>query len=106
MWQSKAHPRTITSGFLKSKLPFSFTSSTVFCCISAPSVLQLVLSQATAQPAEFSEAVTMALSAQWRFNFGRDVLPREFRGLLENDKYVIDIGKPTEEPVKNVVENT
>ena len=47
----------------------------------------------------------MALSAQWRFDFGRDVLPREFRGLLGKEKNVIDVGKPTEERVKDVVEN-
>ena len=60
--------------------------------------LQVVLS--TASPAKFAEATTRALSAQRDFDFGRDVL------LLEVEKNVIDVGKPTEEElVKNVVEN-
>ena len=73
------------------------------CYISAPSGLQVGLS--TAQPAKFAEAVIRALSAQQGFDFGCDVLPQEFRGLLEKEKNVIDVGKPTEELVKDVVEN-
>jgi len=72
--------------------------------ISACSGLQVVLS--TARPAKFAEAVTRALSAQRGFDFGRDVIPQEFRGLSEKEKNDIDVGKPTEEElVKNVVEN-
>jgi len=43
--------------------------------------------------------VSRALSARRDFDFGRDVL------LLEEEKNVIDVGKPTEELVKNMVEN-
>ena len=70
--------------------------------ISSPSVVQVVLS--TAHPAKFSEAVTGALSAQQSFDFERDVLPQEFRGLLEKERKVIDVDEPTEELVKNVIE--
>ena len=51
-----------------------------------------------------SEAVTGTLSAQQSFDFERDVLPREFRGLLEKERKVIDVDEPTEELIKNVIE--
>jgi threonine synthase len=72
------------------------------CFISSPSVVQVVLS--TAHPAKFSEAVTRALSEQQSFNFERDVLPQEFRGLLEKERKVIDVDEPNQELVKNVIE--
>jgi threonine synthase len=71
--------------------------------ISSPSVVQVILS--TAHPAKFSEAVTKALSEQHNFDFERDVLPREFRGLLEKERNVIDVDEPREELVKNVIQN-
>jgi threonine synthase len=58
----------------------------------------------TAHPAKFSEAVTKALSGQQSFDFERDVLPQEFRGLLDKERKVIDVDEPTEELVKNVIE--
>jgi threonine synthase len=57
----------------------------------------------TAHPAKFSEAVTRALSEQDTFDFERDVLPQEFRGLLE-ERTVIDVDEPNQELVKNVIE--
>jgi threonine synthase len=57
---------------------------TEFYSKSPPSVVQVVLS--TAHPAKFSEAVTKALSTSQCFDFERDVLPQEFRGLLEREK--------------------
>jgi len=71
--------------------------------ISSPSVVQVVLS--TAHPAKFSEAVTKALSEKQNFNFERDVLPQEFRGLLEKERNVIDVDEPREELVKNVIQS-
>ncbi|KAH9988092.1 tryptophan synthase beta subunit-like PLP-dependent enzyme [Russula compacta] len=67
------------------------------------SVVQVVLS--TAHPAKFSEAVTKALSTSQGFDFDRDVLPQEFRGLLEKERRVIDVDEPSEELVKDVIES-
>jgi threonine synthase len=58
----------------------------------------------TAHPAKFSEAVTKALSEEQTFDFERDVLPQEFRGLLERESKVIDVDEPNQELVKNVIE--
>ncbi|KAG5653763.1 hypothetical protein H0H81_010850, partial [Sphagnurus paluster] len=63
---------------------------------------QIVLS--TAHPAKFSEAVSRALDGSQEFNFDRDVLPEEFRGLLEKEKRVIDVEQPDVELVKAVIE--
>ncbi|THG95105.1 hypothetical protein EW026_g6486 [Hermanssonia centrifuga] len=67
-----------------------------------PSTVQIVLS--TAHPAKFSEAVTRALQGSSRFNFERDVLPREFKGLLDKERRVIDVESPDVELVKQVIE--
>jgi threonine synthase len=63
---------------------------------------EVVLS--TAHPATFSETVTRALPEQETFDFERDVLLQEFRGLLEKEKKVIDVDEPNEELFKNVIE--
>jgi len=67
-----------------------------------PEVIQVVLS--TAHPAKFSEAVTKVLKADSQFNFERDVLPKEFLGLLEKERRVIDVQSADIEEVKKVVE--
>jgi threonine synthase len=59
----------------------------------------------TAHPAKFSEAVTEALSASQGFDFDRDLLPQEFRGLLEKERRVIDVDEPSDEQVKKVIES-
>jgi hypothetical protein len=64
---------------------------TEFYFISLPSVVQVVLST---HPAKFSEAVTKALSTLQGFDFERDVLPQEFRGLLEKEGRVVDVDEP------------
>ena len=64
--------------------------------------MQIVLS--TAHPAKFSEAVTRALQSSSHFNFERDVLPEEFKGLLEKKRNVIDVEAPKPELVKEVIE--
>ncbi len=69
---------------------------------SPPNVRQIVLS--TAHPAKFSEAVTRALQGSPSFDFERDVLPAEFKGLLERERRVIDVEAPDVELVKRVIE--
>ncbi|KZT04975.1 tryptophan synthase beta subunit-like PLP-dependent enzyme [Laetiporus sulphureus 93-53] len=68
-----------------------------------PQTVQIVLS--TAHPAKFSEAVTRALHSSPSFNFERDVLPSEFKGLLEKERRVIDVEIPDVESVKKVIES-
>ncbi|KAI9438222.1 tryptophan synthase beta subunit-like PLP-dependent enzyme [Lactarius indigo] len=70
--------------------------------VSAPSIVQVILS--TAHPAKFSEAVTKALATSQSFNFEQDVLPQEFRGLLKKERRVIEVDEPSEELVKKVIE--
>ncbi|KAI0767436.1 tryptophan synthase beta subunit-like PLP-dependent enzyme [Fomes fomentarius] len=69
---------------------------------NAPNVRQIVLS--TAHPAKFSEAVTRALQGSPSFDFERDVLPPEFKGLLERERRVIDVEAAKVELVKKVIE--
>ncbi|PIL29053.1 hypothetical protein GSI_09101 [Ganoderma sinense ZZ0214-1] len=64
-------------------------------------VRQIVLS--TAHPAKFSEAVTRALDGATAFNFERDVLPPEFKGLLERERRLIDVEGADVELVKKVI---
>lgn len=59
----------------------------------------------TAHPAKFSEAVTAALSSSPEFDFERDVLPEEFRGLLEKERRVIDVERADIGLVKAVIED-
>jgi threonine synthase len=58
----------------------------------------------TAHPAKFSESVSRALEGSPNFNFDRDVLPPEFRGLLEKERRVIEVERPEGELVKAVIE--
>jgi len=69
---------------------------------NAPDVHQIVLS--TAHPAKFSEAVSQALAGAPSFDFARDVLPEEFRGLLERERRVIDVERADIDLVKAVIE--
>jgi threonine synthase len=55
----------------------------------------------TAHPAivaKVSEAVTKALSTSQGFDFERDALPQEFRGLLGKERLggVVDVDEPNE----------
>jgi len=70
---------------------------------NSPGTLQIVLS--TAHPAKFSEAVTKVLNTDPQFNFENDVLPKEFVGLLERERKVIDVHSPDVEEVKKVIVN-
>jgi len=68
-----------------------------------PSPIRVSLS--TAHPAKFSEAVAKALSSSAAFNFDRDVLPEEFRGLLQKEQRVIDVESADVDLVKSVIES-
>lgn len=83
-------------------LVFLLVSRLYYC--SPPDTHQVVLS--TAHPAKFSEAVTSALGEESSFNFERDVLPPEFKGLLEKPRRVIDVPSPEIELVKQVIIKT
>lgn len=72
------------------------------CHNSALSTIQVILS--TAHPAKFSEAVAKALKDDSSFDFTRDVLPREFAGLLEKEKRITIVNEPTPEAVKRVID--
>jgi threonine synthase len=69
---------------------------------STQGVTQVIL--ATAHPAKFSEAVESALSSSSSFNFERDVLPEEFKGLLQRERRVVQVGNL--EDVRRVIEET
>ena len=58
----------------------------------------------TAHPAKFSEAVSQALGQNTNFNFEQDVLPQEFKGLLEKERRVVNVEKPDIGLVKEVIE--
>ncbi|KAG8959580.1 threonine synthase [Tulasnella sp. 419] len=63
---------------------------------------QIVLS--TAHPAKFSEAVSRALKNESNFDFEGEVLPGEFKGLLDCPRRVIEVEKPETELVKRVID--
>jgi len=69
-----------------------------------PNIAQIVLS--TAHPAKFSEAVETALEGHPEFDFDRDVLPEEFKGLLSLPQRVIDVWKVDAEQVKDIIAKT
>ncbi len=69
---------------------------------SSPKTYQIILS--TAHPAKFSEAVTKALEQNVDFNFEQDVLPKEFRGLLDKERRVVVVERPELALVKEVIE--
>lgn len=68
---------------------------------SNPAVIQIILS--TAHPAKFNEAVTKALESSKAFDFERDVLPEEFKGLLEKERKVIQVEGSDPELTKKVI---
>ncbi|KAF8311930.1 threonine synthase [Cantharellus anzutake] len=71
---------------------------------NSPGVHQVILS--TAHPAKFSEAVTKALSSNPSLDFDQDVLPSQFKGLLEKERRVIDVEEPSVEKVRVVISRT
>lgn len=73
-----------------------------FAKTNPPHVVQIVLS--TAHPAKFSEAVTSALQGLPSFNFEEQVLPEEFKGLLDLPRRVIEVETPDYALVQQVME--
>lgn len=65
-------------------------------------MVQIVLS--TAHPAKFSEAVTSALLGLPSFNFEEQVLPEEFKGLLNLPRRVVEVERPDYKLVQQVIE--
>lgn len=91
--------------FILVTFPISFLRNLLalfFPPTSPPNTYQIILS--TAHPAKFSEAVSRALEQSSTFNFDRDVLPKEFEGLLQREKRVIEVERPDIELVKAVIE--
>ena len=64
--------------------------------------MQVILS--TAHSAKFSEAVSKALQDSFNFNFERDILPEEFKGLLQKTRRVITVERADVNLVKKVIE--
>ncbi|KAG9077949.1 threonine synthase [Ceratobasidium sp. UAMH 11750] len=77
-------------------------ASTKFAPLNPAGTVQVVL--ATAHPAKFSAAVELALSSHNTFNFERDVLPEEFKGLLQRERRVVQVGGLAD--VRKVIEET
>ena len=59
---------------------------------------------ATAHPAKFSQAVEKALENFKEFNF-ESILPKEFIGLLEREKRVVNVKSADPSLVKQIIEN-
>jgi len=78
-----------------------FTAARRIAPRNPPNVYQVILS--TAHPAKFSDAVTQALSVNPSFNFNNDVLPPEFKGLLDKKRRVIDVDIPRVEKVQEAI---
>ncbi|THV05763.1 tryptophan synthase beta subunit-like PLP-dependent enzyme [Dendrothele bispora CBS 962.96] len=70
---------------------------------NGPNITQIILS--TAHPAKFSEAVSKALQSVPNFSFDKDVMPEEFKGLLQKERRVVDVEKADPELVKKVIES-
>lgn len=77
-------------------------AATKFAPHNPAGTIQITL--ATAHPAKFSEAVESALAGSSAFNFERDVLPDEFKGLLQRERRVVQVGGL--EDVRKVIEET
>ncbi|CAE7148337.1 unnamed protein product [Rhizoctonia solani] len=73
-----------------------------FAAQNPPGIVQVVL--ATAHPAKFSGAVESALSSSSSFDFERDVLPEEFKGLLQRERRVVQV--ESLDDVRRVIEQT
>ncbi|KAG8731622.1 threonine synthase [Ceratobasidium sp. 428] len=77
-------------------------ASSKFAPQNPTGTIQVVL--ATAHPAKFSSAVESALSSYNTFDFERDVLPEEFKGLLQRERRVVQVGGLVD--VRKVIEET
>ena len=70
--------------------------------INIRDVIQVIL--ATAHPAKFAAAVDDTLHDQGNFDFNRDVLPKEFEGLLLKERRVLAIPKTDLNLIKAAIE--
>ncbi|KAJ8662874.1 threonine synthase [Lichtheimia ornata] len=59
---------------------------------------------ATAHPAKFSDAVETALKPVEGFNFQKDVLPKEFIGLLDKERKVVAVERADPQLIMDVIE--
>ncbi|KAJ3882261.1 tryptophan synthase beta subunit-like PLP-dependent enzyme [Lentinula edodes] len=69
---------------------------------NGPSVVQVILS--TAHPAKFSEAVSTALKETPNFDFEGQIMPKEFNGLLQKERRVVDVESADVDLVKSIIE--
>jgi len=96
-----ADPHTAVGLCAASHYLRAHTQSNSTSTSSSPALVQIILS--TAHPAKFSSAVEEALKQNASFDFHRDVLPEEFKGLLEKERRVIDVKGTDPELTKEVV---
>ncbi|KAI8983484.1 threonine synthase [Pilobolus umbonatus] len=69
-----------------------------------PAGADVLICLATAHPAKFSEAVETALTSSPKFNFTKDVLPKEFIGLLDKERRVTHVERADSKLVIDVIE--
>lgn len=58
----------------------------------------------TAHPAKFSEAVSTALKEIPNFDFEAQIMPKEFNGLLQKERRVVDVESADVDLVKSIIE--
>ncbi|CAO0799945.1 unnamed protein product [Mucor circinelloides] len=69
-----------------------------------PAGSDILVCLATAHPAKFSEAVEASLKTTPGFDFVKDVLPKEFHGLLEKERRVTHVERADPQLVMDVIE--
>lgn len=69
-----------------------------------PQGSEVMISLATAHPAKFSDAVETALKNESGFNFNDQVLPKEFVGLLDKERSVVQVERADPQLVMDVIE--
>ncbi|CAO3625744.1 unnamed protein product [Cunninghamella blakesleeana] len=69
-----------------------------------PQGSEVMISLATAHPAKFSDAVETALKNESGFNFNDQVLPKEFIGLLDKERSVVEVERADPQLVMDVIE--
>lgn len=69
-----------------------------------PAGADILICLATAHPAKFSEAVEASLKTSPGFDFVKDVLPKEFHGLLEKERRVTHVERADPQLVMDAIE--
>ncbi|KAI8146744.1 threonine synthase [Fennellomyces sp. T-0311] len=72
--------------------------------LAYPKGKEFMICLATAHPAKFSEAVENALKPVSGFDFQKDVLPKEFHGLLDKERSVVPVERADPKLVIEVIE--